>query len=159
MELPDSTRAIAAQPEHILLGMLVWGEGRGESPQGKRAIAETVVTRAAIKKTTPSFEALRHNRRGTYHYSCFMDRDPNRHKMLEPLKHDKPEVWQACLDAAKDALAGLSPSPAKGATHYLVKRMWLSPEPGHWYSTSEIASGRTKKVAVIGGHVFAKCPF
>lgn len=158
MNLPDPLLPIEDQSELIVLAMLVYGEGRGESDEAKCAIAHVPIERARLKKTSVKRECLRKNA-----FSCFNENDKNRSKLLRPLKWDSPEVWMKCLSAADDALSGRSSSPAKGATHYVVKRYWMRPSAAgrhpEWFELLEVASGHTKKIKVIGGHVFAKCAF
>jgi len=158
MLLPDPALPIEEQSEPVVLAMTVWGEGRGESAEAKCAIAHTAVERARIKGTSVKSQCLKKSA-----YSCFNRNDKNRTKLLNPLKWDSVKVWEQCLLAAEDALSGRSSSPAKGATHYVVKRYWMRPTAAgrrpEWFELLEIANGNTKKIAVIGGHVFAKCPF
>lgn len=157
-KLPDPKKSFSQQDEDVLLAMLGWGEARGEPVEALIAVVHVPITRAKIKKTSVSHECLRE-----YAFSCFLANDKNSQKLLLPLKFGKSEEWDRCYRAAVDALQGLSQSPAKDATHYVVKSRWMRPTAANkkpkWFELLEVASGRTKKIAVIGGQVFAKCPF
>lgn len=157
MLVPDPLRPFNEQREDVLLAMLAWGEARGQSYEGKLAVIGTVLERASIKAHTLKREILR-----PWAYSCFNVQDPNIRKLARPLKYGSVAEWESCLDAAAEALQPSFISPASGATHYVVRKLWLSPVVANkrkWFDVSEIASGRTKLIKVLGGHVFAKTSF
>lgn len=160
--LPVPGIAIESQPDDILAAMLVWGEARGESPAGKLAVIWVAVNRALKSGRALRWEILRNSGgpNPIYQFSCFAMDDPNRAKMLAPLEHDRPQVWDLCWEAAQLALKGEGPDPTHGATHYCVEALWnQETKPGYrvqWYHRIEIEAGRTVETARIGHHVFAR---
>lgn len=156
MRLPVPGLSIELQPAEILLAMLVWGEARGESPEGRLAVAWVAKNRAVRRGWSLASVILQ-----PWQFSAFNRDDPNRTKMLEPTKHDLPEVWDACAIAAQSVLAGLEPDTSNSADHYVRADLWANPTPaGHhvqWYHQIEVESGRTVETARIGRHVFARC--
>lgn len=154
MKLPDPDLPIEAQDEDVLHAMLVWGEARGESQTGKDAVAHVAMNRVRRKHTSLASVILK-----AWAFSCFNKNDPNREKLLAPLKWGKQGVWSDCWKAAAEARQGLSLDPTNGAVCYCTRALWMRPavagKKAQWYELPEIASGRTKKTAVIGNHVFA----
>jgi len=161
VKFPDPSKPLREQDPEVLLSILVWGEARGEGPEGKAAVAHCVLNRVKLKKSSIAREALR-----PWAFSCFNKRkeqggqDVN--KLLRPVEAEGLGSWATCWRAASEALAGQSADPTGGATHYCTRKLWLcAAVAGHpkWHDLAEVASGRTKKTAVIGGHVFATTPF
>lgn len=155
MKLPDPTKPFDQQEELVLLAMQGWGEARGEPDNGLAAVQHVVLTRCAMKHTTVAQEVLR-----PWAFSAFNAKDPNRFKLLQPLKFGSLKDWERAVSLAESCLHG-SPNPMPEATHYIVDKFWLSPvgKRPQWYDLNEIASGRTKKLGVIGRHVFARAAF
>lgn len=159
-KLPVPGLPIEQQSDDVLAAMLVWGEARGEGPVGKLAVIWVAKNRVA-KSGYPLRKVILR----PYAFSCFLESDPNRSMMLEPLKHGSPQTWEACWDAAMFVLSGSEPDPTHGATHYCTvldaqgKPLWGRPQHGRlpqWYEAPEIEAGRTVETARIGGHVFAR---
>lgn len=155
MRLPIPGLTIESQPDDILCGMLAWGEARGESEQGKAAVIWVAKNRALKNGRGIHREILK-----PWQFSAFNEGDPNRAKMLEPTKHDAPEVWDECYRIAVGVLNGAIDDPTNGATHYCTTAIWgEQTKPGfgvQWYHAIEIESGRTVETARIGHHVFAR---
>jgi len=156
MKIPDPKLPFDQQDEVVLLAMQGWGEARGEPDDGLAAVQHCVLTRRAIKGSSIVAEILR-----KWAFSSFNAKDPNRTKLLQPLKFGSLSAWERCLATAEGVIAGTIANPVPGATHYIVKKFWLSPaQPrAEWYDMNEVASGRTKKLAVIGNQVFARAAF
>lgn len=156
MKFPDQTRAIEQQDEDVLLSMLVWGEGRGEPPEGRSAIAHVPLTRMSLKLGTSLREIILKKKQ----FSCFNANDPNRAKLLRPVEHEGLGLWAACWRTACEAMTGQSVSPAHGATHYVVRKMWaqpaVNPTRPQWFERPCIVDGHTVMVAAVGGHIFAR---
>ena len=156
MQLPDPLLPIEAQSEEVLHTLAVWTEARGEPPLGQCAVAHNVLNRAKRKHVSISAAVLK-----PWAYSGFNLRKKHgsqRDIMLRPLEHDKESIWRACWEAARAARAGETADPTNGAVVYCTRKLWMRPQEGvqvKWHELPEIASGRTKKVAVIGNHVFA----
>lgn len=156
MKFPDQSRSIEEQDEDVLLAMLVWGEGRGEPPEGRSAIAHVALTRKSLKPGSTLREIILKRKQ----FSCFNANDPNRAKLLRPTEHEGLGLWVACWRSALEALTGQSTSPAHGATHYVVRRLWnqlpINPLRPQWFERPCVQDGRTVLLATIGGHVFAR---
>lgn len=155
---PDKALPIEQQSDNILLGMLVWGEARGEPGIGKDAVAHTVLNRLAL---SPHFgKTLKDIILRPWAFSSFNENDPNRSKMLDPLAHGSIAEWAAAILAANNALSGASQDPTNGATHYVTVDLWRRPCPEgrdpKWFEEPEIVEGHTVEKARIGNQVFAK---
>jgi len=109
---PEPNQPFAAQAAETLLAICLFGEARGESPEARRAIAQVVLNRARyphkVFGSRPGAtldENLRRVILQPRQFSCFLASDPNYAKLLRPLDYERPEVWQRCVDAAREALA------------------------------------------------------
>lgn len=142
------------QPDDILAAMLVWGEARGESAEGKAAVISVAVNRTKIGWP------LRNVILAPWQFSSFNMDDPNREKLLMPVTHSSAAIWTECYDIADSVLRGSTPDPTNGANHYCTVSLWNNPTPpGHkvqWYHEIEIVSERTVETARVGRHVFAR---
>ena len=114
--LPSPSQSLKEMSIPTLLAMLIWGEGRGTIMECKLAIGCVVRNRV----NHPSWWGV-----GWYdvilkpwQFSCFNPSDPNRHKLKEPLKYDKFEVWEECCIAAFMVYEDLVEDYSNGATHY-----------------------------------------
>jgi cell wall hydrolase len=141
--LPDPSKPFGAQVPVVLLGCLVFGEARGESFEVKLAVAHVAVNRLRVHGFGVSLVAvcLQPNA-----FSCFSQRDPNRAKLLEPEKHEKPNVWADCYYAAALALGDSAEDPSRGAVFY--HDVSIDSPPGDW--------GRVRPAAAIGRMRFYK---
>lgn len=154
MKLPNPDIPPEAQDEDTLHTMIVWDEARGESPEGRAAVAHVALNRAKRKHTSLAAALLKR-----WAFSgLWPESNPHREMMLNPLKYDKKSIWEACWNAAAEARQGLSSDPTNGAVVYCTRALWMRPAAApkaKWFELPEIASGRTKKLAVVGSHVFA----
>lgn len=124
--------------------LTIWMEARGQSLEGKRAVAEVIRNRTRMKYSsdgTVTSTCLRDRQ-----FSCWNSNDPNRLRAAR-VEGDDPEM-RACLEAWKlsadsDRLLPLD------TVHYLnpVTVMKLAGKLPSWASDS-------KKVAVVGDHHF-----
>ena len=164
MKFPDTRLPIEQQDEDVLLAMLVWGEARGEPPEGRVAVAHVPLTR--LKKRNSVRSSL--NRKVTlrsimlkrWQFSCFNKNDPNRVLLLRPVEAEGLGLWAACWRTAVEALMGHSANPAQGATHYVVRRLWSRPMAvvgrPQWFEHPLTEDGTTTFIAQVGSHVFAR---
>lgn len=93
--------------DRILLALCVWREARGESSEGKRAVAWVIRNRVRDPRWP--------NRVGDVvlqprQFSAFNSDDPNASKLPKPSAKD----WLECCEAADSDL----PDPTGGATNY-----------------------------------------
>lgn len=93
----------------------VYGEARGEPPEGKIAVIHVILNRAAIGGwwgSTP-YDVCHHK----WQFSCWNANDPNSAKL--PLLHrDDPSYMY--IDNLVGHILAL-PDPTHGATHYKVR--------------------------------------
>lgn len=153
--LPNVNIPIEQQPLDILLAMLVWGEARGEPESGRIAVAHVAMNRAKRKYGGDLKKAILQ----PYAFSCFNKLDiASRYRLLRPTMFDKLGVWQACYEAASEVRNGLCQDPTSGAVCYCTRALWARPRRGFtvkWFELPEVAARRTRKLIVIGNHVFA----
>jgi N-acetylmuramoyl-L-alanine amidase len=166
VKVPDQNLPLEQQDEDTLLAMLVWGEGRGESPEGRLAIAHVPLTRVQVRAASGKEPfslrevILSRSTSQIYQFSCFNPSDPNRDKLLHPIEQEGTGLWAACWSTAVSAMSGQSANPAPGATHYVVRRLWSRPTAvgrrPQWFEQPCIEKGITKFIAEIGSHIFAR---
>lgn len=154
MRLPVPGLTIENQPDDVLHAMLVWGEARGESREGKLAVAYVAVNRALKWERRLASVILR-----PWQFSCFNPNDPNREKLLHPEQHGSLATWEECWLLAEAARGRLEPDPSHGATHYTVVSLWGSEAVTAggkflWYSAEALRRKVTRETARIGNHVF-----
>ena len=113
----------------LALTKVVYGEARGESDEGKRAVAHVVINRTKKSGKSIQYEASKKNQFSGYSAAGNM-----------------PDVKAkaACQKIAEDAINGNSSDPTDGATFF--------------YSGSTVPSWAQGKspCATIGGHKFFK---
>ena len=108
------------------LTKVVYGEARGESDEGKKAVAWVVINRANKSGQSIQYEATKKSQFCCY--SGTMDQDSKK----------------KCEDIAKDAINGNSSDPTGGATHFYSGN-----------KTPSWAKGK-EPCSTIGGHKFFK---
>jgi N-acetylmuramoyl-L-alanine amidase len=95
----------------------LWGEARGESDEGRAAVAWVIRNRAS----EPSWwgrtvsEVCQH----PWQFSCWNASDPNSAKLKTLAKTDP--LYQHLYEIALAVLDGQTPDPTGGASHYKVK--------------------------------------
>lgn len=122
-----------------ILARTVWGEARGESYEGQKAVAHVVINRWRAdegqfrKDDTIATACLRYAQ-----FSCWNADDPN----FEEMQTTGPEArsFRAAMRAALEALD--EPDPTEGARHY------------HTAGVSPAWSKGRDPVIVIGSHYF-----
>lgn len=93
------------------IAMTVWGEARGESQEGKLAVAYVICNRMQQERRSALQVVLR-----PFQFSFWNTNDPSRWKMQPSLSDP---TWADCYQAAKDALERTKPDPTEGCTSYL----------------------------------------
>lgn len=127
-------------PDHLIVAATIWGEARGERADGKVAVAWTIRHRARRPRWWG--RDWRSVCLKPWQFSCWNENDPNRAKLADPTRWDKPEVWLECLAVAVVVMAGGVPDPVNGATHYHTRQI----RPA-W-------AAKLKQVAEVGNHLF-----
>ena len=110
-------RAIAVVSKDIdIMARTIWGEARGESREGRIAVAYTMRNRAAKSPSynwpnTVSGVCLQPKQ-----YSCWNKTDGNRAKMLALTTSDA--MFRECLQIAEGVVSGTISDPTRGCDHY-----------------------------------------
>ncbi len=102
-----------------VLARTLWGEGRGEGPQGMEAIAGVVLNRVNIAAKKGGYwwgNDIISVCQKPYQFSCWNRSDPN-YKALQAVT-DKDIHFATALRIARRALAGALDDITAGATHY-----------------------------------------
>ena len=124
----------------------VWGEARGESRAGKRAVAWVIRNRSELDlwadgKADWWGETLAEVCKKKFQFSCWNARDPNHLKLLQLTRSD-PDYLEIAGVVTQVLVSAVTSDPTKGATHYHAKG----------YDPAWAKSGRW--VGSIGNHVF-----
>ena len=140
MYRPIPGLTIEEQPEAIVVCLALWGEARGESPEGKLGVLYVLHNRAKRRSKSLKEIALQ-----PLQFSTFNEDDPNRARLLKADQSDLAS-WAACEAIYGIYEAGWTTDPTLGSTHYFAHNI-VTPKwgPGHpdWI-------GKT----VIGRHTF-----
>jgi len=103
------------------LARTLWGEARGESHNGRIAVANVILNRLAFSKEKKgywwgnSIEAICLK---PWQFSCWNANDPNYEKLKSVTDDD--DVFRDCLEIAERAVSGGLEDLTDGATHYHV---------------------------------------
>jgi spore germination cell wall hydrolase CwlJ-like protein len=144
--------ALAEESQVKCLAVMIYGEARGESAEGKAAVAYTAVNRAAKKTLCEVVLA-------PYQYSIF-NNNPGLRKIatsehLEPTQKNYLEnlSWMESLSVALAVAEKAVPDPTSGSTHYLAPKAMkkLKYRYPRW-------SREYTLTAVIDNHRFYKQP-
>ncbi|HEY5986808.1 MAG TPA: cell wall hydrolase [Streptosporangiaceae bacterium] len=160
------------QPDIPLLAVTLYGEARGETAVGKRAVAWVIRNRMKAAKKWQEKQGRQHPLFGDgtvagvvlrpWQFSCWNKGDPNLPKLLDIIQSDGETagagMWAILKAVATGVLAEPPewPDPTWGATHYCTLNLWGADAPRAWYGAQEIESGRTKELVTLGNHVFAR---
>lgn len=174
------------QPDVPLLAVTLYGEARGETAVGKRAVAWVVRNRMGIAKKWQESKGRQHPLFGDgtvagvvlrpWQFSCWNKGDPNLPKLLEIIQTDGESAGAGMWAILKAVASGVLkeppewPDPTWGATHYVVpfdskgQPLWncddsdriAAKKPARWHSRQEIEDGHTKELVTLGNHVFAR---
>jgi len=92
----------------------VWGEARGETYQGKLAVANVILNRVRDPRWPDTAYRVCHDK---WQFSAWNENNPNRKKM-QRLRAD--DLNEECMEATLYAVAS-DDDPTKGATHYFAQ--------------------------------------
>ncbi len=123
----------------LTLARTVYGEARGETFEGKVAVAHVIINRFRSAKWFAG-DTLAATCLKSKQFSSWNDGDPNRALMMDAVLTEK--VFAECLYAALGALLGRTHDPTGGATHYHTSAVHPDWAKGH------------TSVATIGAHLF-----
>ena len=120
---------IENQPEHVLFCQLVYGEARGEKPEGWEAVANVILNR--FKADKPYFGRTireiitKNNGNGVYQFSCLNPADRNYSKLKKP----EEIPWFQIVRAVLPLYCEMPFEIENPATYYKVKTL---PDTGFW---------------------------
>lgn len=117
----------------FVLALCVWREARGETPRGRRLVAQVIENRVQDKRWPDTYEGVILQ---PFQFSSFNKNDPN--ATAFPIETDA--AWPDCVAAANDIM--VSDAKFTDANHYHV--VGLDPA---WRDVNKI-------VATEGHHVF-----
>ncbi|MFN4231351.1 cell wall hydrolase [Parvibaculum sp.] len=136
------------------LARTIWGEARGESAAGKRAVAAVIMNRVASRRYPNSVQGV-----VTQHtYVKALGRDIYQFSMWDPLDHnsalarsvtDRDAQFRTCLEIAEEALSGRLSDPTGGATMYYAPAAMYPPGATPRWDFSKL-----RYTGQIGGHRF-----
>jgi len=125
-----------------LLARTIWGEARGEGPEGMAAVAAVIMNRANDPRRRWWGNTIREVIERPWQFTVWALDDANRRAMLAVTRNDP--VYRTALLIALDAVNGRLADPTGGATHYAVEGT-----AAEWIKTAT-------QLAEIGRHVFYK---
>ena len=121
----NKKKNIPANREVELIAKTIWGEGRGESYQGKVAIGNVIVNRYKISKATRKSDwwgnTIEQIILHPYQFSCHNHNDPNKAKIAKLTTADYH--YRESLKIARGILSGTIKDNTRGATHYFAYRV------------------------------------
>lgn len=120
----EHRRVFASLTDIHLLGLLIYGEARGENLLGKTAVGFVVCNRMTDKRWPDSLaEVILQPKQ----FSCFNENDPNFYPLLERAQQgrffDRNPVWRECQYVAYGVLCNWIIDPTKGANHYHTRQV------------------------------------
>lgn len=122
------------------LARTVWGEARGETLEGMKAVTSVVVNRAQHGPEMRFGEGIAGVCHQPRQFSCWNEDDPNRAKLLAVTAAD--DRFAQCLRIAELAVNGNLPDTTRGSLHY------------HTATVHPVWSVGHTPVATIGSHLF-----
>jgi spore germination cell wall hydrolase CwlJ-like protein len=131
-----------SESDVLTLARTIYGEARGEKPEGREAVAHVVMNRVArhFRGNTISEVCL-----SPAQFSCFNKNDVNR-PLIIGLNRGANAVFDECINVAEQVIAGQFADNTGGATHYYS----VSIAPPNWTKPPAV------QTAKIGSHLFFK---
>lgn len=97
-----------------IMARTIFGEARGESDEGRLAVAYVILNRAKLYKKAIGEACLL-----SIHFSCWNNgRDNDSNQLAMMMADEGMPSFAKCKIAALQAAHGLKPDPTGGATHY-----------------------------------------
>ena len=97
-----------------MLALCLWREARGEPIEGKAAVADVILTRAADRRWPKTITGVITQRR---QFSAFNSDDPNVTKYPDPAGRNLTD-WRAFVDCLAVAATAIDQGPTGSANHY-----------------------------------------
>lgn len=127
------------------LARTLWGEARGDGPQGMEAVAAVILNRVKIAQAHGGYwwgNDIISVCQKPYQFSCWNRSDPN-YRVLQAVT-EKDLHFATAVRIARRAVAGTHPDITGGADHYHAKSI-----------TPDWTKGQ-KPTATIRNHIFYK---
>jgi len=113
----------------LVLARTIYGEARGESWQGKQAVANVVMNRVKSRRFPNTIERVCLQ---PYQFSCWNENDPNS-KIIANLQPGQNSRFNQCIEIARSAEQGLLTDVTGGADHYyassIAQPSWVRKSP------------------------------
>jgi spore germination cell wall hydrolase CwlJ-like protein len=136
--------------------MCLFGEARGEGPEGVRGVANVIRNRV-LHPRNRSGKRYGRGIRGVIlrpgAFDCMRPTDPNLQKLLDPLRFEGPEIWRMCHTIALATIAQAITDSTMGATHYYDDSLSVPP---WWARVKVIEAGRMTPTVRIGRLLFLR---
>jgi len=134
---------LGSLPAEAITARCLFGEARGEPMSDKVKVGAVIRNRVHWHIARPVGAAgwglvvLK-----PYQFSWTMDSDPNLLKVLDPLTHELPAVWEVCCQVAEGIVSGAIPDETQGADYYYDRSMDAKP-PSWIHDAGMVATVRT----------------
>lgn len=142
--------------EAQLMALVLYGEARGESPEGKTAVGSVILERVDHRKWDG--ETIHEVCLMPYQFSCLLPADPN-FQILKLIADDwttkfmRSRVLQECYQVAEGLIDGSIPRTPEIAEHHIcqyVEKHYRQAAPlrtNRWWEKMKLA-------ATVGNHEF-----
>jgi spore germination cell wall hydrolase CwlJ-like protein len=143
---PPTQQAKATATDIDVLARTLWGEARGESLEGMKAVAWTIRNRVNDGRSNSWWgEGYAGVCQKPYQFSCWNANDPNS-PYLKGARPIPAGEYKKALQVATAVVNDVGPDPTSGATHYYATTM---PKAPAW------VAGATQTLR-LGHHIFFK---
>ena len=128
-----NTLAIPASPDDIdVMARTLWGECRGETQEGRTAVAWVIRNRATSQSFAATLAgqegAVAHVCKAPWQFSCWLSSDPNRAKIDALILDEYADEH----DLASDVIDGIVADPTRGAVNYYSPAGMVDGKPPYW---------------------------
>lgn len=140
-DLPDPGKPVEEQELSILFACVLFGEIRSGDLLAIIRVADVALERERDPRTWWGHdlrEVLLKESGGWHQFSALNEGDPNRAKLLEPLRWAPPGAWWLCLTVAERGIAGKLPRQEPVATHYYARSLLPDKVPA-WTRHSRVS--------------------
>lgn len=140
--------AIDKLTEVEILALTIYGEARGESLDGKAAVANVIINRSVARQLSIKKVCLQPKQ-----FSCWNEDDANYEQLVRLAEkitttfHIDVPVFYECQWIGQGVHLSKIRDLTRGATHYLTKDAYEKRSQNHW-------SNKLPVICVIGNHVF-----